>query len=858
MKNLNKYFYSFFLLLFSPGYVIVYGQLNAGFSASATTGCTPVGIKFTDLSTGNPTVWFWNFGNGFTSTQQNPVTTYINSGRYTVRLIIKNASGENYVEKENYITVSPTPKVALMPDKSSGCLPLSVNFQNNTNLFGSGIKSWFWDFGDGSTAGSQNASHLYNNRGVYDVTLSAENLQGCKDTFKITGAVRAGNKPANVSFKASPLDGCASQLRNFTDLSSGKINSWQWNFGDKGTDNIKKPSYHYTDTGWFSVKLIVADNGCADSVQYNHYMHVIGPVANMFPYVKCIDPYNIDFIDRSKGAKSWYWDFGDGATSTLRSPKHTYNSPGVYNATLSVSAGACIDTTINKIYIVDQKPAYKINPLKNNYCKNDSIEFIVTNYDSSLTQSFAWSFDGGITQTFYRARNSSFKTVFNNTGIYTPVLYAINKESCHDTVQQASIKIIGPTASFTSSSPACSGSVVSFSDQSIPNNNFYKKEWNYGDGDSLITTSSQADYKYPFPGLYNVSFKITDADGCSDTISHMINISDTPTIDAGNDTFICAGKSVTLKPTGGASFTWDNNEFLSCTNCTNPIAAPSDTTRLFVTGKNAAGCSARDSIKINVQQQETLTVQPLTGTICAGNSVQLLASGYNSYQWQPAISLNNANVANPVASPTTSTVYTVTATDKSGCFSTLGNINIVANPKPIININNSEVILQPGAPVQINTTSSADVIKWQWQPPQWLSDASIANPVAQPLQSITYTVYAATASGCVSLDSITIIVLCNNSILYVPNTFSPNNDGVNDYFYPRSKAPVTIKSLKIFNRWGQEIYNRGNFASNDQASGWDGTYRGVKQQADGYVYIMQLACANGSMFTKQGSISLIR
>lgn len=857
LKNLFKYLICLFVTV--PFYNQVCAQLTADFTATAVSGCTPLSIQFTDKSTGGPTSWYWDFGNGSNSNSPAPTITYTNPGSYTVKLFIKNSAGQNYIVKNNYITVSATPQVSFTQSVSSGCLPLGVTFTNTSDLFGASIKNWIWNFGDGSTSNAQSPSYTYTTRGSFDVSLAAETIDGCVDTFVLKGAVKAGNQLGSVSFKAIPLDGCASALRKFTDMSTGLVNSWNWDFGDGGSSNLKNPSYHFTDTGWFDVKLKVGDNGCEDSITYKKFIHIIGPVAKIFKYVKCTNPYEVFFYDQSIGAQNWQWDFGDGGTSDLKNTSHIYNSTGIYNAKLTVSANACTDTTNYTIYIINQKPSYTIDTLKNSYCRNDSIHFIATNYDSSLVYYFSWSFDGGLTRTPFRFSNSEIKNVYVQNGNYSaPILYIYNKENCFDTIQEFPIKISGPIADFKNSSATCIGDSINFLDQSTSAGSIINRQWSFDDGDSIITNSSQTNYKFPFLGLYNVLFKVTDVNGCTDTISHTINIADTPTIDAGEDTFLCQGKSVTFQPSGGVSYTWDNNPFLSCTNCSNPVATPTDTTEFYVTGKNADGCAARDSLIINVEQKKQVSVNPKSGTVCAGNPIQLSAIGYDNFTWTPSETLSNANIANPTATPLTSTVYTVTSTDKAGCFSQSASANIIANPNPTVNIIDTSVTIAPGGLYQINATYSADVVKWEWQPAQWLSDATIANPTASPLQTTTYIVNTSTANGCVSSGHITITVVCDNTIVFIPNTFSPNGDGMNDYFYPRSPGALKIKSLKIFNRWGQEVFKKDDFFTNDQSSGWNGKYKGVAEQSDVYPYIITFLCTNGTTFSEKGSITLLR
>jgi len=95
-------------------------------------------------------------------------------------------------------------------------------------------------------------------------------------------------------------------------------------------------------------------------------------------------------------------------------------------------------------------------------------------------------------------------------------------------------------------------------------------------------------------------------------------------------------------------------------------------------------------------------------------------------------------------------------------------------------------------------------------------------------------------------------------VLYVPNTFSPNNDGMNDYFFPRSNKGIVIKSLRIYNRWGQAVFQKSSFPANNYTYGWDGKFNNVNQKSDVYVYIMEVECSNGNTVIKKGDVSLIR
>jgi gliding motility-associated-like protein len=138
-----------------------------------------------------------------------------------------------------------------------------------------------------------------------------------------------------------------------------------------------------------------------------------------------------------------------------------------------------------------------------------------------------------------------------------------------------------------------------------------------------------------------------------------------------------------------------------------------------------------------------------------------------------------------------------------------------------------------------------------------LSCINCPNPLATPKSTTKYTVKATNIAGCAVEKNITITVVCKNDVLFMPNTFSPNGDGMNDYFYPRGKG-FTIKSLRIFSRWGDVVFEQSNFAPNNQTLGWNGMYKGKVLQPDVFVFIMQVICDNGQVFTSKGNVTLLR
>jgi len=249
-------------------------------------------------------------------------------------------------------------------------------------------------------------------------------------------------------------------------------------------------------------------------------------------------------------------------------------------------------------------------------------------------------------------------------------------------------------------------------------------------------------------------------------------------------------------------------------------------------------------------------VQP-GDTLCAGEQTRLGAAGADQYLWIPATGLNNTTMATPTASPTTTTVYTVVGRDNDHCFSDTGRVKVDVYPIPQIFAGNDTTV-NTGTTVPLSATYSKDVNSVTWTPANGLSCTDCAKPVAAIKGSVTYRVTASNPGGCTASDDITIAAVCNGNNWFIPNTFSPNGDGTNDVFYVRGKGINLVHSLRVFNRWGQTVFEKRDFMANDAAAGWDGKINGKLADMDVYVYIVELYCDNSNIVPYKGNVALIR
>ena len=237
-----------------------------------------------------------------------------------------------------------------------------------------------------------------------------------------------------------------------------------------------------------------------------------------------------------------------------------------------------------------------------------------------------------------------------------------------------------------------------------------------------------------------------------------------------------------------------------------------------------------------------LLAQPDTAITWAWN----FGNGSSSNQQNPTTSYNSAG----------SFTITLETANKLGCKSNSSK-NVLVPPLPVINVLGNPTI-PVGTGINLPITYGPNIATYNWSPPRNLSCLDCPVPFANPKSTTKYKVDVTDIYGCTSSGELTVIVVCNEQNFFIPNTFSPNNDGNNDVFYPRGSGITRIQSMRIFNRWGELVFERRNFAANDPAMGWNGMHKGKKAETDAYVYIVELVCENSVIIPYKGNVTLIR
>ena len=327
-------------------------SLVASFFGSPTSGTAPLTVEFTDTSANSPTSWLWNFGDGNTSTAENPSHTYAIAGTYTVSLTATKASGSNTNTQNSYITVSAAPGASFYASETSGTAPFTVEFTDTST---NSPTSWLWNFGDGNTSKIENPTNTYTTAGNYTVSLTVTNGAG-SNTDTQTDYLSVVDIPES-SFYASETSGTAPFTVQFTDTSTNSPTYWSWNFGDSQTSTEQSPSHTYTDPGTYTVSLTAANTAGSKQTTQSDYVQVSAtPVIETtvaktatptpvptFPAISFSGtptsgpaPLNVQFsLSTSGSPTSLLWDFGDGGTSTELNPNYTYVIPGTYTVILT-------------------------------------------------------------------------------------------------------------------------------------------------------------------------------------------------------------------------------------------------------------------------------------------------------------------------------------------------------------------------------------------------------------------------------------------------------------------------------------------------------------------------------------------
>lgn len=352
----------------------------------------------------------------------------------------------------------------------------------------------------------------------------------------------------------------------------------------------------------------------------------------------------------------------------------------------------------------------------------------------------------------------------------------------------------------------------------------------------------------------NQSITIKDNNGCLVTESTNVPLNNNLTLAMGPGATICQGKSSMLTLTTNATaFSWSPAASLDNPKLPQPNASPAATTTYTVAAALGV-CVETGTETITILPAPTPTATA-TASLCYGQSVQLQGGGGVSYQWSPATYLSSTTIPDPVVQqPQKSITYSLNVTGVNGCTSVQPALTlVVVTPPPVVFAGDDTAILVGQTlPLDAVDVDNSGFTSYQWSPAIGLDNPSIRDPVATITGDITYMVMATTPAGCSATASIKILAVTVSDIV-VPNAFSPNGDGRNDVFRVHAIGIKDFKYLRVFNRWGQQV-----FYGVSEGAGWDGTVGGNAQPMGTYVWVAMGLDFSGKVVERQGTVILVR
>ncbi len=837
-------------------YIMVNGP-KANFNAPLTNICASTTINFIDTSKSdgrNAIVqWIWNYGDGHIDTMSSANTShlYSNTGSYTVTLTVTDSKGcSHQITKSNFITVSQ-PKAKFNTLDTIGCPNSNVRFINQST--GSNL-SYVWNFGDGTTSTLQNPIHKFLSNGSYTITLVVTSPLGCTDSMTRTSYISVVTPLASFTVSDS-IGTCPPLIVTFTNTSINYI-SQVWEFGDGTSTNTDNPSHFYSITGVYIVKLTVTSKGGCTSV-YQKKIVVKGPTGTIsYGGLLGCAPLTVNFNAITHGTNSIVWDYSDG--NTIVTPDtfatHTYIQAGLYlpKVILRDTAGCSLSIQgKDTIKVLDINALFSLST--NKICDAGVVRFTNASISTDTIISYSWDFGDGSHSTLLNPTHN-----YTVNGNFKPKLIVHSVHGCVDSLSSSLPIVISPTpqARVSQTPNGCAGVTINFNGALIvADTSALTWNWNFGNGNtsSLKTPPAQV---YNIAGIHPISLIVSNPIGCKDTVNTNVEAYAIPTVNAGIDTFVCKGRGVSLNVTGASTYKWTPSIGLNCTTCASPRANPDTAIKYYVTGTTIHGCINTDSVNVIVKYPFIMTSSS-RDTLCVGSSQRLFATGAEKYTWTPSIGLDNPTSATPLATPSATTNYMVIGTDDKHCFADTSIVPIIVFNIPTVEAGDDKTI-NVGQTIELIPQISADVIDAKWSPTSSLMRSSFPGITVKPRETTTYKVEVKNNGGCTARDQLTINVLCDGANLFIPNTFSPNQDGSNDIFYPRGTGIFTIKRIKVFSRWGEVMYEKNNIKANDPTTGWDGTFKGKKLNPDVYVYIVEVSCDNNTILTFKGNVALIK
>lgn len=832
-------------------------------------------------------------GSNNTSILKNPTHSYTQVKIYNVSLTVTSANGcVSSVIKP--FSVNPRPIVNFSASVNT-CLG-DVSAFVYTVVSGQNISNYLWDFNGEGTAITDSPNFTFSTSGVKKINLSVKSTDGCwSDIVGKEITIRA-LPVVDFQTNTFTCVNNDIQFTDKSTVTTQNITQWQWDFGDAtSTSNssaLQNPVHVYKNDGTFAVSLTATtDLGCTKTSTKTIIIHPL-PIVNFETPDICLDDASALFTNTTTVADNsvltYLWDFGDPISRTLNSststsPSHRYIQAKIYNVTLTVtSANGCVNTLIKPFTVNGSTPKAIFN-IQNqaNLCSDQIVSFEDhSTIDFGEITKIDWYYDDA-TPTIVETDNQTAKRTdaakiytHKYTTFYSPVqrvvnvkmiTYSGNSSTCRSTLTKSIVLKAIPKADFFIPNSCLPNGEAKFTNNSTFDNNTAGLTYSWDFGDDQNNTSSDKDPIHQFKAAkdYTIKFTVTAANGCSTTISKIFTVTaalPNPNFSVVNDD-LCSSFKVFFKDETSIAF----GEIIKIEWQFDAINHPNDPAFSFVdnnprlrtdgakiyefayakfnspftkdykvimTTTSAAGCMSQMIKIITLKAVPNVEFSPLQ-TVCEEFEPFNITQGKETTGFLGKESYTGSGISvNGLFSPKIAGVGTHTITynfiGDNGCNDSKTQ-DITVNPTPSVNAGEDKTILI-GGEIKLDATASGNNLTFKWSPSLGLDKDDILNPIASPTKSTKYTLLTTSQSGCINMDDVFIKVLL---LPEIPNTFTPNGDGVNDTWDIKYLSSYPSITLQVFNRDGNLVYNATSYISP-----WDGKYKNKDLPEGAYYYII--------------------
>lgn len=733
----------------------------------------------------------------------------------------------------------------------------SINFVSSTNPMPGGTG----DFGScqfppitmqattiGSISCASTTASVVVNTTVSPVTYS---WTGPGIVGSTTSSLAIVNTPGMYTCVVTPTSGCSSMVTTSVSLSASSLTptfavsnsltcltstaqisvspnsgpySYTWT-GPGILNGAGTPSIIANAVGSYSVLITNTVTSCSGSGTVNLASALATLTMSANSESVCIGQ-NKTLTVTSNGATSYSWSPSNTLSQSTGSMVIA-NPTVTTNYTITGSVATCTAITVVTVTVV-QPPTVSVSPSSASVCAGGP-GAVFTAFGAST---YSWSPANSLNA-------SSGATVTASPTVVT--IYTVVGTSNTCTNSATFTVSLNPSLTITVSptvSNICSGSSVQITATGANTYSWTNSSGLSATSGSLVTASP------PVTTIYTV----TGSSGtCLGTEVFTVNVIPTPTVSISASTLtICDGNSTVLSVSGADSYSWSPSTGLNNTTGNSTIASPNTNITYSVVGTNTLNpaCFDSETIHIIVYPKITGTVNP-NSEICIGKTTLLGAYGGNTTHWYPAASLSNTNSPTPIASPTITTTYTVFISN-SGLCPDSQIVTVQVNPLPNVNAGLDTTLAYGDSLLLIG--NGQGLIEWVGG--NYFNCNHCSQIYIYPENTDCYLLQATSNKGCINTDEVCITVNKEYGI-FIPNSFTPNNDGLNEVFYIEGFG-IRSSQLEVFDRWGNLI-----FVSSETMKGWDGKYKNVRVKNDVYVYKAIITTITNQVIEKVGHVTLL-